>query len=335
MNEIFVRCSALRRFDVLRRRVVRRLFTTGRVSRQGDDARMRDLGRRISDDFAALRDHYATPKHPIVLAHGLLGFSELSLLPFMRPIQYWHGIKEALSSNGSTVLTASVPPSSSIQDRAAKLASDIISGAHANKATTINTATTVNIIAHSMGGLDARYMISRLRPRGVEVASLVTVATPHRGSPLADYLIGGEGRGPVYLPRLYGAIERMGLGTQAFEQLTTRYMAEEFNPLVVDDASVRYFSYGAATNRPSLFDPFRLPYRIVEKADGMNDGLVSVESSRWGTYKGTLMDVSHLDLINWTNKIQWTVRGWMGIKRTFNAIAFYMGVADMLAKEGL
>ena len=44
----------------------------------------------------------------------------------------------------------------------------------------------VHIIAHSMGGLDARYMISRL-DMADRVLSLTTIATPHRGSPFADW----------------------------------------------------------------------------------------------------------------------------------------------------
>ena len=50
-------------------------------------------------------------------------------------------------------------------------------------------------------------------------------------------------------------------------------------------------------------------------AEGPNDGLVSVASSRWGSYKGTLVDVSHLDLINWTNRLRWFVWQLMGNPR--------------------
>ncbi|KAK1247015.1 hypothetical protein MKX08_000817 [Trichoderma sp. CBMAI-0020] len=305
------------------------------------DPRIRDFGRRIHDDYATIRENYATPKHPIVLAHGLLGFSELRVSALLPPIEYWHGITQALTQNNCTVITASVPPTGSIEERAAKLAADILaqtSKARASARATHAAASpsTVNIVAHSMGGLDARYMISQLKPalQDVRVASLVTIATPHRGSPFADYLV-ERGAGPLYLPRLYSIIRRAGLGTSAFGQLTTRYMRDEFNPRVRDDEAVRYFSYGAAIDEPSLLGAFRLPYGVVGRAEGENDGLVSVESSRWGVYRGTLMGVSHLDLINWSNRAAWTVREWMGMKRTFNAVAFYLDVADMLAKEGL
>ncbi|PTB69990.1 alpha/beta-hydrolase [Trichoderma citrinoviride] len=306
----------------------RRAFSAGRPfleEESSHDPRIRDLGRRILDDYAVIRENYATPKHPIVLAHGLLGFSELKVAPYLPAIEYWHGIKQALVANKCSVVTTSVPPSGSIEERAEKLAADILAQ---------NQTPMVNIIAHSMGGLDARYMISRLQPAGIKVASLVTIATPHRGSPFADYLVESDSS-PVHLPRLYSVIRRAGLGTSAFGQLTTRYMRDEFNPRVPDDPAVRYFSYGAMIDEPSLLGAFRVPYGVVKAAEGENDGLVSVASSRWGVYKGTLVGVSHLDLINWSNRARWAVREWMGMRRNFNAVAFYLDVADMLAKEGL
>jgi triacylglycerol lipase len=46
------------------------------------------------------------------------------------------------------------------------------------------------------------------------------------------------------------------------------------------------------------------------------------------------VNLSHLDLINWTSKVRWLAWQMAGHKRNFNAIAFYMSIADMLAKEG-
>jgi hypothetical protein len=34
----------------------------------------------------------------------------------------------------------------------------------------------------------------------------------------------------------------------------------------------------------------------------------SVSSSQWGEYMGTIEGVSHLDLINWTNRLKWWLR---------------------------
>ena len=80
------------------------------------------------------------PKHPIVLAHGLLGFDELRLGgPYLPGVQYWRGIREALTARGIEVITATVPPSGSIEDRAKELARNIEAGARGKD---------VNIIAY-------------------------------------------------------------------------------------------------------------------------------------------------------------------------------------------
>ena len=170
-----------------------------------------------------------------------------------------------------------------------------------------------------MGGLDARYMISRLRPPNVNVRSLTTIATPHRGSAFADFMF-ERMIGPANLPRLYRALKLLRVETGAFAQLTRSYMQESFNPCTPDRDGVAYFSYGATlSNSPPgqlpLWSAFRQPHRIVQAAEGANDGLVSVKSARWGVYKGTLVDVSHLDLINWTNRMRWFVREMAGGKK--------------------
>ncbi|TVY68663.1 Lipase, partial [Lachnellula suecica] len=193
------------------------------------DPRINNLGRAIKDEFATIRQNYTTPKNPIVLAHGLLGFDELHIAGKLLPgVHYWRGITEAMRANGIEVIIASVPASASIEERALKLGQDIATKANGKS---------VNIIAHSMGGLDARYMISRLQPENVEVLSLTTVASPHRGSAFADYLL--EGIGPKYLPSIYKLFNDFGISTGAFSQLTRKYMQEEFNPKTPDDETVR------------------------------------------------------------------------------------------------
>ncbi|PLN80546.1 alpha/beta-hydrolase [Aspergillus taichungensis] len=296
------------------------------------DPRLEDLGKVIRDEYAVVRDKYDAPKNPVVLAHGLFGFDTLRLAgPYLPGVQYWRGITEALSMKGVEVITATVPPSGSIEMRAEELAKDIAVGARGKS---------VNIIA----GLDSRYMISRLKPTDFKVLSLTTIATPHRGSSIADYAInriGGE-----RLAQMYYALEQLKVETGAFSQLTREYMKNTFNPATPDAEDVRYFSYGAVM-QPKLWSVFRLSHRILQQIEGYNDGLVSVASSRWGGphgYKGTLLDVSHLDLINWTNRLKWLVGEITGNRRRFNAIACTIEmtlwltswcVSDMLAKEGL
>ena len=80
-----------------------------------------------------------TPRNPIVLAHGLLGFDRLHLAgPLFPGVQYWRGITKALTANGIEIITASVPASASIEERAARLSNEIMVKAHGKS---------VNIIA--------------------------------------------------------------------------------------------------------------------------------------------------------------------------------------------
>lgn len=67
--------------------------------------------------------------------------------------------------------------------------------------------------------------------------------------------------------------------------------------------------------------------------EGPNDGLVSVESAKWGTYLGTLTDVNHLDLVGWVNAARYKWAELRGKAIKFKAATFYLGAADLLARE--
>jgi triacylglycerol lipase len=306
-----------------------RTFSNFRQQRQDEkplNTDLGELGRIVEDDFTKFRAKYEVPKHPIVLAHGLLGFDELHLAGRYFPgLQYWRGIKQAYHKNGIEVITTSVPTTGSIEQRAKTLYAGIKARAPGKS---------INIIAHSMGGLDARYLISQLKPTEFTIKSLTTIATPHRGSALADIIL--REIGAENLPGIYSLMARLRLDSGAFSQLTRKYMTEDFNPANPNDPDVRYFSYGASA-QPSIFSIFWLSHKIVQELEGPNDGVVSVASSKWGEdgYKGTLMGVTHLDLINWTNRMKKLMCDLSLMKQKFNAIAFYLAVADMLAREGL
>jgi triacylglycerol lipase len=84
-------------------------------------------------------------------------------------------VRRRLETLGHRVYVVRLPPMAGIARRAEAFAEQIqkIPGDR------------VNVIAHSMGGLDARYAISRLG-LDARVASLTTIGTPHRGTPIAD-----------------------------------------------------------------------------------------------------------------------------------------------------
>lgn len=107
---------------------------------------------------------------------GLFGFDKRTILPFLVD-HYWRDISVALEHIGCRVLVARVPSTGDVRERAWALRNLVESAGGP-----------VNLLAHSMGGLDARYLISHLPPTTHPVLSLTTIATPHRGSPFMDYL---------------------------------------------------------------------------------------------------------------------------------------------------
>jgi triacylglycerol lipase len=95
-------------------------------------------------------------------------------------------------------------------------------------------------------------MLSQLKPSNVDVLSLTTIATPHRGSAFADYMFDTIGRtclcvrrgSRLILPamrvkRLYKVMNYFGLETGAFSQLTRQYMTETFNPKTPDREGIK------------------------------------------------------------------------------------------------
>lgn len=224
---------------------------------------------------------------PIVLAHGFLGYRHFLL---------WHqfpGVIEALQERGIPALQPLVHPTETIEYRARQLLEAI------NQA--FGEHEPIHIIGHSMGGLDARYLIS---PNGLaqghRVISLTTISTPHHGSSLANWI--GAYIKPIFTNgcRLLQYIflgESRELVRQiaqnrwgGLDQLRPAYLEKEFNPNIVDDPRVSYFSYaGFVENRITLDNFFRYPLLYsMYKREGMNDSMVAVESAKWGTYKGCL-----------------------------------------------
>jgi triacylglycerol lipase len=233
--------------------------------------------------FAVYANDIPKLNAPIVLVHGLFGFDRICA--FGRVLKdYFPGIREQLEAGGNRVLIARVSPTGGVSRRAEDLKQFIQRETPSEP---------VHIIGHSMGGLDARYMTAKL---GMEsrVRSVTSVGTPHRGSSFADW-------GVSRFARLLEPLFRfLFIPFQAFHDLTTDG-CRRFNEDVPNVPGVRYFSVAGKCDRALLGPEWWFPFRLVEKAEGPNDGVVSVASATWGEHTD-LWPGDHLNLVNWPNR---------------------------------
>jgi triacylglycerol lipase len=256
------------------------------------------LRRRRRWRLRRVRLRGATPRHPVVLAHGLLGFDEIRLGSSRH--DYFRGVSDRLERDGCVVHRCRVQRTACIAERAAELAAFVREV----------PARRVNLVAHSMGGLDARYALARL---GLDrkVASLTTIGTPHLGTPLAD--LGAAAR-------VWSALGRMGVKVEAFHDLTTVQMAA-FNRAVPDARGVMYASVVGAPPARREVTPLLVPsWMWLETTAGANDGMVPAASQRWGDVLREI-GADHFAQIGWS--------------RRFDAAELYAEVLRELRGRGL
>lgn len=232
-------------------------------------------------------------KFPLVLVHGV-GFRDLKY------INYWGRIPKELIRNGADVYYGNQEAWGTVEYNAKDIKDkiiDILKETGCEK---------VNIIAHSKGGLDSRYMISKLE-MGDYVASLTMISSPHRGCKFVDIA--------CKIPdKIYKAIasffnkhyKRLGDKNPDFytasRQFST-YHSKKFNEEVKDVEQVYYQSYASVVK--NIFSDYvvSIPYMLVKMTEGENDGLVAVDSAKWGEFKGLLRNkgrrgISHGDIID-------------------------------------
>lgn len=241
-------------------------------------------------------------RHPVVLVHGLLGFDAVQLRGARH--DYFRGLPAMLGALGCEVHAPQVAPTGSVEARAEALAA-CVRALGARK---------VNLVAHSMGGLDARFAVSRLGLAD-RVASLTTIGTPHRGTPLADVgtALIGERLG------LRRALSRLGADLSAFYALTTERTAA-LNDALPDAPGVAYGSVvGAAPGRRQAQAVLVPTWLWLRQAAGANDGLVPASSQPWGEVLARI-DADHFAQIGWS--------------RSFDAPAFYERLLGELRGRG-
>lgn len=249
-------------------------------------------------DAARVENAICRTRYPVVMVHGIF-FRDWQYL------NYWGRIPRALKRNGAVVYYGRQQSALAVADSAAELKKEL------ERVLAQTGAEKVNIVAHSKGGLDARYCISRLG-MAEYVASLTTVNTPHQGCQFADALLEKlpdwlihcvEGR--------YNALFRL-LGDEKPDFLAgvtdlTAAACAEFNERVKDAPGVYYQSaMSRMYNHRSAMFPLNVSYLLARHYEGENDGLVSVSSAVWGNYLGLLSagkkGISHGDMIDLTHK---------------------------------
>lgn len=92
------------------------------------------------------------------------------------------------------------------------------------------------------------------------------------------------------------------LDSPAYSNLSTDYLENRFNPSTPDRENVKYFSIAAQIPRNglSIIHPLWLPALLIDKLGGPeqggHDGLVTVESARWGDFLGVVQDTDHWEI---------------------------------------
>ncbi len=227
-------------------------------------------------------------KYPVVLVHGMM-VKDFCFWPSFR------GITDFLRKQNVTVYVSNQDGLGAIATNAAQLKEEILKILQKEK------CEKVNIIAHSKGGVDARFMISQLN-MAEYVASLTTLSTPHHGSGLSTKLL----QMPAFLSktiaffadtfyRLLGDrqpdILRLG------QELTADAMAA-FNKTVPNAPSVYYQSFSSTAPHKKAFLRF-IPYQISRYCEQDDtDGMVAVKSSKWGNYRGSMSaELDHFKMV--------------------------------------
>ena len=265
---------------------------------------------------------YCSTKYPFILVHGIF-FRD------WKRVNYWGRIPQALIDNGAVIFYGNQRSSASLEDSAVEVAQrirEVLKETGADK---------VNIIAHSKGGLDSRYAISRLG-MGRYVASLTTINTPHRGSALAEKLVQiAPDRFILAVGKKYDALyAKLGDDQPDFFSGVSDLTEEKckvLNETMPDDPSVYYQSIGSKMRtRFSAPFPLNAGYSIIKPLRGDNDGLVATDSMAWGHFLGICsttgrQGISHCDMIDlWRKDIS-----------GFDVCELYVSLAHQLKENGM
>ena len=138
--------------------------------------------------------------HHVYLIPGMFGFGRLAGVDYFAHVR--NALTERFEDAGHRIITevAPSPPTSSLRHRARILAKTVTH-------TLRDETGPVHLVGHSTGGLDSRLLLSPTSKLGIEpellgwtarVRSIVSVNTPHFGTPLAGYFASVSGTRLLY-----------------------------------------------------------------------------------------------------------------------------------------
>jgi triacylglycerol lipase len=247
-------------------------------------------------------------KHPVVLIHGLGARSSFG------PFDYFYGLPPRLREAGTRVFIAELPVFDSIARRAQALIEQI--------EREFPEGEKVNLVGHSLGGLDARYLARTLAPS--RVASVTGIGTPNHGTGIAD-LVFKHVPGPAFdaANRLMGAL---GWTLDAFREIAPEPMRGEFGARLAPAPGVGYFSATSAIPRGFMLyslPTFWIPHSLLKRLEGENDGFVSENSARFGEHIVTARGDHYAQIGHF-----------LGRTRGLDYLDFYGRIFGRLAREG-
>jgi triacylglycerol lipase len=213
-------------------------------------------------------------RYPVILVHGMVAYDKKG------NADDWGRIPDVLREQGVDLYFGNTEGLGTYESNAAKLKDRI------DEVLLKTNKEKVNIISHSKGGLDARYLIWRYN-LGDKVASLTMMSTPHHGWEFADLLYKKNVTRSKFGKNALKAFGKLyGNKTEdiydVIYQLTSENMAT-LNLLIQPDEKVFYQTFYSTMR--NAFDDIKYLYTFpyIKSISGRNDGIVSEKSARWGT----------------------------------------------------
>ena len=253
---------------------------------------------------------YTKTKHPVVFVHGFLGFNNLG------PVDMYYGIIDPLIADGTTVYKANISSVNSSEVRGEQVIE------YLEELKAIHGHEQFNLIGHSQGGLDIRY-VAAVRPD--LTASITAVGSSISGSEFLDNINNAIKDDPFAKAIVVNAFNIAGslielltnehspqdaiaiLGThsteggaefnQKFPQALPRSWCGKDGDKIVND--VRYYSLTGNKIKTNIFDLVDIPLAIVGAGISEDsDGLIT----RCGTHLGKVLkdnySWNHVDEVN-------------------------------------